>query len=49
VTHDPAGARRFADAMGVLDQGKLVACGTAPELEKNENDVVRELVAIPKP
>lgn len=49
VTHDPVGARRFADRLGVLDGGRLTACGTPQELENNGNETVRELVAIPKP
>jgi phospholipid/cholesterol/gamma-HCH transport system ATP-binding protein len=49
VTHDPVGARRFADRLGVLDRGRLVACGTQQELENSGNETVRELVAIPKP
>jgi phospholipid/cholesterol/gamma-HCH transport system ATP-binding protein len=44
VTHDPEGARVFADRLGVLDQGKMIATGTTEELEKNENQLVRQLV-----
>ncbi len=43
VTHDAAGARKFADRFGVLDQGKIVASGSAEELEHSRNPLVRDL------
>jgi phospholipid/cholesterol/gamma-HCH transport system ATP-binding protein len=49
VTHDPVGARRFADRLGVLDRGRLIASGTPEELERSEDETVRDLVSIPKP
>jgi len=45
VTHDVRGARRVADRIAVLDQGKLVALGPAAEVEHSENEVARNLVA----
>jgi phospholipid/cholesterol/gamma-HCH transport system ATP-binding protein len=45
VTHDVRGARRIADHIAVLDQGRLVGFGTAAELENSDNDVVRQLVS----
>ena len=45
VTHDPHGARRVGDRFAVLDQGSLVAFGTAHELEQHRNEVVRNLLA----
>jgi phospholipid/cholesterol/gamma-HCH transport system ATP-binding protein len=45
VTHDPEGARIFADRLGVLDQGKMIAAGTSEEFAKNENQLVRQLVS----
>jgi phospholipid/cholesterol/gamma-HCH transport system ATP-binding protein len=45
VTHDVRGARRVADRIAVLDQGKLVALGPAAEVERSENEVARNLVA----
>jgi len=45
VTHDVRGARRVADRIVVLDRGKLIANGTAAEVEDSENEVARELVA----
>jgi phospholipid/cholesterol/gamma-HCH transport system ATP-binding protein len=43
VTHDAAGARKFADRFGVLDKGKIVACGPADELAHSSNPLVRDL------
>lgn len=45
VTHDVRSARRVADHIAVLDQGRLVGFGTASELEKSDNEVVRRLVS----
>lgn len=45
VTHDLEGAKVFADRLGVLDQGKMIATGTTEELEKNENHLVQQLVS----
>lgn len=46
VTHDVKGARRVGDELAVIDEGKLMAYGTAKDLEQNENDIVRELVSL---
>jgi phospholipid/cholesterol/gamma-HCH transport system ATP-binding protein len=43
VTHDAIGARKFADRFGVLDRGKIVACGSAGDLEHSSNPLVRDL------
>lgn len=43
VTHDVAGARKFADRFAVLDRGKIVACGAAEDLARSSNNLVREL------
>jgi phospholipid/cholesterol/gamma-HCH transport system ATP-binding protein len=45
VTHDVAGARKFADRFAVLDQGKLAACGPIDDLLRSKNPLVRELAA----
>jgi phospholipid/cholesterol/gamma-HCH transport system ATP-binding protein len=45
VTHDVRSARRVADRIAVLDQGLLVGFGTPSELEKSDNEVVRQLVS----
>ncbi len=45
VTHDTHGVRKFADRMCLLDEGRIIACGTAEELEKDSNELVRALVA----
>ena len=44
VTHDAAGAKRFADRMGLLDDGRIVASGTPAELESGTNELARALV-----
>jgi phospholipid/cholesterol/gamma-HCH transport system ATP-binding protein len=44
VTHDVRGARRVGDRILVLDQGRLIANGTAAEVEHSENEVARNLV-----
>ena len=45
VTHDVRGARRVADRCLVLDQGSLLAIGTAAQLETDSNPTVRELIS----
>lgn len=45
VTHDVTGARKFADEFGVLDEGRMIACGPHDELTRDENQLVRELIA----
>lgn len=43
VTHDAAGARKFADRFAVLDRGKILASGLADDLEHSRNPLVRDL------
>lgn len=43
VTHDAAGVRKFADRFGVLDKGKIVASGSADDLQHSRNPLVRDL------
>jgi phospholipid/cholesterol/gamma-HCH transport system ATP-binding protein len=45
VTHDVSGARKFADHFAVLDRGKIAAYGTAEELERSSDALVRGLAA----
>lgn len=45
VTHDAAGVRGFTDRLGVLDQGRLAACGTPDELARSQDPLVRALAA----
>ncbi len=45
VTHDARGARRVGDRFAILDDGHLLACGTAEELDHHENTTVRKLIA----
>ena len=44
VTHDGSGVRSIVDEMAVLDQGRIVACGTAGELAASDNKLVHELI-----
>jgi len=43
VTHDTRGARRVGDRFAVLDQGRLLALGTADELDRHESPIVQQL------
>ncbi len=43
VTHDAVGVRKFADRFAVLQKGKVAASGTAEELERSGNSLVRQL------
>jgi len=45
VTHDVRGARRLADRVAVLDQGRLVAHGTVADVERSESVVARNLMS----
>ncbi len=45
VTHDVAGARKFADKFAVLNRGRIVECGSFQELEESDDPVVRNLAA----
>lgn len=45
VTHDASGVRRFADQLGVLSEGELVACGPPDELAESKNELVRALAS----
>lgn len=43
VTHDAAGVRKLADRVAVIEDGKIAGCGTAEELAKSQNPLVRNL------
>lgn len=43
VTHDAVGVHNLADRLAVIDHGKIAGCGTAEELAKSENPLVRKL------
>lgn len=45
VTHDLTGARRFADRLAVLHEGRILACDAPDQLEKSDNELVRQLVS----
>ncbi len=44
VTHDVRGAKRVGDRIVVLDQGRLIADGTATEIEHSQNEIARNLM-----
>ena len=45
VTHDVHGARRIADRIAVLNQGRLIADGTVEEVQHSEHEVARSLIS----
>ncbi|HEY0236367.1 MAG TPA: ATP-binding cassette domain-containing protein [Afipia sp.] len=48
ITHDMAEALLFADRVGVMRQGRLLACGTAGDLTRVDDDYVRQLIGTPR-
>jgi len=44
VTHNIPSARRIGDHLAVLHQGRILAGGTAAELEKSEHELVRRFM-----
>lgn len=47
VTHDVHGARRVGDRLAVFDKGHLISLGTVAEVEHSDNNIARELIALP--
>jgi phospholipid/cholesterol/gamma-HCH transport system ATP-binding protein len=45
VTHDVVGAKRLADQIAILQDGRLIACGLLQELKESDNDLVRQLAS----
>ena len=45
VTHDVRGAKRIADRIAVLNQGRLIADGTVEEVQSSENEIARNLLS----
>ena len=45
VTHDVRGARRVAERIAVLNQGRLIAHGTVEEVRHSDNEIVRNLIS----
>ncbi len=44
ITHDMASARKIADRIAMLYQGKIIWQGTVKELDKTENEYVRQFI-----
>jgi phospholipid/cholesterol/gamma-HCH transport system ATP-binding protein len=44
ITHDMASARKIADKIAMLYQGKIIWCGTVKELDKTDNPYVRQFI-----
>jgi phospholipid/cholesterol/gamma-HCH transport system ATP-binding protein len=45
VTHDVHGARKIGDKFAVLDKGRMIAFGTAEEVESSEHEIARRLIS----
>jgi phospholipid/cholesterol/gamma-HCH transport system ATP-binding protein len=45
VTHDAVRVHGFADRLGVLDRGRMIACGTSEELADSRDELVRALAS----
>lgn len=45
ITHDMASARKIADRIVLLYQGKIIWSGTVEELDKTDNPFIRQFVA----
>ncbi len=45
ITHDMSSARKIADRIAMLYQGKIIWTGTVKELDKTDNPYVRQFVA----
>jgi phospholipid/cholesterol/gamma-HCH transport system ATP-binding protein len=45
VTHDVRSARRIADRIAVLNQGRLIADGTVEEVQHSEHEIARSLIS----
>ena len=44
ITHDMASARKIADKIAMLYQGKIIWYGTVKELDKPDNPYVRQFI-----
>ena len=45
ITHDMTSARKIADKIAMLYEGKIIWMGTVKELDKTDNPYVRQFVA----
>lgn len=46
VTHNVPSARAVGDELGVIDEGRLIACGTPDELAHSEHEMVRHFLRL---
>ena len=46
TSHDIPNSLRIADRLALVNQGQLIATGTRQELEKSQNPLVREFLAV---
>ncbi len=44
ITHDMASARKIADKIAMLYQGKIIWCGTVKDLDKTDNPYVKQFI-----
>lgn len=44
ITHDMASARKIADKVAMLYQGKIIWCGTVKDLDKTDNPYVKQFI-----
>lgn len=44
ITHDMASARKIADKIAMLYQGKIIWCGTVKEMDKTDNPYVKQFI-----
>ena len=45
ITHDMASARKIADRIAMLYQGKIIWSGTVKEMEKSENPYLKQFIS----
>ena len=45
ITHDMASARKIADRIAMLYQGKIIWSGTVKEMEKSENQYLKQFIS----
>ena len=45
ITHDMASARKIADRIAMLYQGKIIWSGTVKEMDKSDNPYLRQFIS----